>query len=202
MGCLLPRAQRSRGQQLPYRSKLTAVGRLQPFTFPGVPFVLQIDPTQREFRTALGCFATGITVITALGPRGELLGNTVNSFSSLSLDPPLILWCMGRHALSLKSYLSTDNFAVNVLSADQEVHSSRFAKSQGDKWAGVDYETWSTGCPILKGAAAVFECTTRHTYMGGDHVIFVGEVTTAAYADAADPLVFHKGKYRALAPLA
>ena len=147
-----------------------------------------VDVTDREFRAALGCFATGVTVITALGPRGELLGNTVNSFSSVSLDPPLILWCMGRHAMSLKSYLSTDHFAVNILAASQRDLSVAFAKAGADKWTDIPYETSHTGCPILKGSMAVFECKTRHTYMGGDHVIFVGEVITAAFDHGLDPL--------------
>ncbi len=156
----------------------------------------------REFRSALGCFATGVTVITALGPRGELLGNTVNSFSSVSLDPPLILWCMGRHAMSLKGYLSTDHFAVNILAAEQRELSQNFAKAGAEKWTGVEYESWDSGCPILKGATAVFECKTRHTYMGGDHVIFVGEVVQAAMDRAREPLVFMRGQYRQLLPQA
>lgn len=160
-----------------------------------------VDVNDREFRNALGCFATGVTVITALGPRGELLGNTVNSFSSVSLDPPLILWCMGRHAMSLKNYLSTDNFAVNILAESQRGLSDRFAKAGADKWTDVAYETWNTGCPILTGAMAVFECKTRHTYMGGDHVIFVGEVVTAAFDKTVDPLVFLQGTYRTVQPL-
>ena len=152
----------------------------------------------REFRSALGCFATGVTVITAVGPRGELLGNTVNSFSSVSLDPPLVLWCMGRHAQSLNAHLSTDHFAVNILSEGQQELSHRFAQAGINKWDGVERETWVSGCPILKGASAVFECRTKHTYMGGDHVILVGEVINAAYDAATTPLVFYRGKYRAL----
>lgn len=152
----------------------------------------------REFRQALGAFATGVTIITAIGPRNEPLGNTVNSFTSVSLEPPLILWCMGRHAISLKSYLSTDHFAVNILSDSQQTLSANFARTGADKWTGVAYETWQTGCPILAGAAAVFECKTKHTYMGGDHVIFVGEVLNAAYDPLAQPLIFHLGKYRDL----
>ena len=163
--------------------------------------VQTVDVNDREFRNALGCFATGVTVITALGPSGELLGNTVNSFSSVSLDPPLILWCMGRHAMSLKNYLSTESFAVNILSSSQRSLSNQFAKAGADKWTGVAYETWNSGCPILKSAMAVFECQTRHTYMGGDHVIFVGEVMTAAFDATLEPLVFFQGKYRTVQPL-
>ncbi|MEZ5923678.1 MAG: flavin reductase family protein [Hyphomicrobiaceae bacterium] len=158
----------------------------------------KVTASDREFRAALGCFATGITIITSVGPRQELLGNTVNSFTSVSLDPPLILWCMGRHALSLKSYLSTDQFVVNILAEDQIALSARFARSKEDKWAGVAYETGVLGCPVLTGAAAYFECKTRHTYMGGDHVIFVGEVVAAAFDHERTPLAFHQGKYRRL----
>lgn len=159
----------------------------------------QVHLGDKEFRHALGSFATGVTIISAVGPRGQLLGNTVNSFTSVSLDPPLILWCMGRQAMSLNAYLSTDHFAVNILSGAQEHLSSQFAKAGVDKWTDVPHEFWASGCPILKGAVAVFECKTRHTYMGGDHVIFVGEVLNAAHDVHAAPLVFHRGKYRELA---
>ncbi len=149
----------------------------------------------REFRNCLGAFPTGVTVITAIGPRGEPVGNTVSSFNSVSLDPPLILWSLGRHAFSLKAYLSTDLFAVNVLREGQEELSNRFAKALGDKWAGVDYVTGQNGCPMLCGALAVLECRTAHTYVGGDHVIFVGEVIHAEHDPEGRPLVFHRGKY-------
>jgi len=153
---------------------------------------------QREFRNSLGCFATGITVITAIGPRGELIGNTASSFNSVSLDPPLILWSLGRHAHSLKAYLSTDHFAVNVLREGQEDVSTRFAKALGNKWEGIDYETWETGCPILPNALAVFECRIAHTYVGGDHVIFVGEVINADFDRSGRPLLFYQGAYARL----
>jgi len=154
---------------------------------------------QREFRDCLGAFSTGVTVIAALGPRGEAVGNTVSSFNSVSLDPPLILWSLGRHAHSLKAYLSTDLFAVNVLREGQEELSARFARALGDKWAGIDYESWETGCPVLPGALAVFECRTAHTYVGGDHVIFEGEVIKAVHDPEGRPLVCHRGAYAGIA---
>ncbi|MEZ5775138.1 MAG: flavin reductase family protein [Hyphomicrobiaceae bacterium] len=160
----------------------------------------QVKLGDREFRHALGCFATGVTVISALGPRGEFLGNTVNSFTSVSLDPPMILWCMGRHALSLKSYLSIDQFVVNILGAHQIELSNRFAKAGGDKWEGVPHEFWDSGCPVLKGVSAAFECKTSHTHVGGDHVIFVGEVQKAAFDPLVAPLVFHGGRYCRITP--
>ena len=155
---------------------------------------------QAEFRRCLGSFATGVTVITAVGPRGELVGTTASSFNSVSLEPPLILWCLGRHAYSLKAYLSTDHFVVNVLREGQEDLSLRFAKSLGDKWQGLEYDTWETGCPVLPNALAVFECKTAHSYVGGDHVIFVGEVMNAEHDPDGRPLLFYRGSYGRIAP--
>lgn len=157
------------------------------------------DP--REFRNALGAFATGVTVITTRGPKGELVGNTASSFNSVSLDPPLVLWSLGKNAYSIKAYLSTDYFAVNVLREGQEEISSRFARVLGDKWQGLDYETWETGCPIIPNALAVFECKTAYTYQGGDHVIFVGEVLKFDHDPNGRPLVFHRGAYRKIGEL-
>lgn len=153
-----------------------------------------LDP--REFRNALGSFATGVTVITTRGPKGELVGNTASSFNAVSLDPPLILWSLGRSAYSFKAYLSNDHFAVNVLREGQEEISARFAKALGDKWQGLDYETGETGCPILPDALGVFECKTAYTYQGGDHVIFVGEVLRYDFDPNGKPLLFWRGDYR------
>ncbi len=149
-----------------------------------------------EFREALGCFATGVTVITAVGPRGELIGITANSFNSVSLDPPLILFSLNRRAYSLRAFLSTQAFAVNILRAGQEEISDRFARALKDKWSRIDYELWDSGCPILTAALASFECKIRHTYHGGDHVIFVGEVLRLRHDPEGQPLLFHGGKYR------
>jgi len=113
----------------------------------------------------------------------------------VSLDPPLVLWSLSRTALSFKSYLSADHFAVNVLREGQEDLSIRFARSLADKWQGVEYETWETGCPILPNALAIFECRTAYTYQGGDHVIFVGEVIRFDHDPNGQPLVFWRGGY-------
>ncbi len=149
----------------------------------------------RAFRSALGTFATGVTVITTRGPKGELIGNTASSFNSVSLEPPLVLWSLSRNAYSIKAYLASDHFAVNVLREGQEELSSRFSKSLGDKWHGIDYETWETGCPILPNALAIFECKIAYTYQGGDHVIFVGEVINFDHDPKGKPLVFWRGGY-------
>ena len=151
-----------------------------------------------EFKTALGCFATGITIITAVGPHRELIGITANSFNSVSMDPPLVLFSLNRRAYSLRAFLSTQAFAVNVLREEQEELSGRFARALEDKWSGVDYETWETGCPILGGTLASFDCKTRHTYHGGDHVIFVGEVIRMKHDPEGKPLVFYQGRYQAI----
>jgi flavin reductase (DIM6/NTAB) family NADH-FMN oxidoreductase RutF len=149
----------------------------------------------REFRAALGCFATGVTIITARGPRDELIGITANSFNSVSMNPPLVLFSLGRSAYSLKAFLSTHNFAVNVLGAEQQELSNRFAKALVDKWTGVDYMLTDTGCPFLAGTLARFECRTHHTYDGGDHVIFVGEVMRCEYRPEGKPLLYYRGGY-------
>ena len=148
-----------------------------------------------DFRRALGAFATGITVITTLGPRGEPVGLTANSFNSVSLDPPLVLFSVGRHARSLTAFLSSHHFAVNILSDDQKALSDGFARPTKDKWAGIDFETWEHGCPILPGCLANLECQIRYTHMGGDHVIFVGKVERMAYDPEGAPLVYFRGGY-------
>jgi flavin reductase (DIM6/NTAB) family NADH-FMN oxidoreductase RutF len=152
----------------------------------------------KEFRRALGSFLTGVTIITTRDHRGELIGNTANSFSSVSLDPPLILWSLGRHAHSMRVYLSCEFFAVNILREGQEELSSRFARQSINKWEGIDYEIGRTGCPILPSVLAVLECKIAHTYVGGDHVIFVGEVIHADWDPNGRPLGFFRGTYTRL----
>lgn len=155
-----------------------------------------MDPAQ--YRQALGCFATGVTVITAQGPDGAPVGITANSFNSVSMDPPLILFSLSRQSYSLRAFLDSQTFAVNVLREDQRELSERFAKAQTDKWAEVGYDIWDTGCPILHDALAKFECRLRHTYEGGDHIIFVGKVIRFEYDPNGRPLVYYRGVYRAM----
>ena len=153
---------------------------------------------RRELRNALGSFATGVTVITTLDRRGRPIGITANSFNSVSLDPPMVLFSLSRQAFSLRGFRSAHSFAINVLAEHQGEVSDRFATPSGEKWDGVDYETWETGCPILPEAIAKLECRIRHTYMGGDHVIFVGEVVRLAYQPKGRPLLFFHGRYCSL----
>ena len=153
----------------------------------------------QEFRRALGCFPTGVTIVTTVGRKGETIGITASSFSSVSLDPPLVLFSLNKRAYSLAAFLSTQHFAVNVLRQGQEGLSNQFAKALTKKWEGVDYITWESGCPILSEALASFECRIRHTYHGGDHVILVGEVLKIFAEPEGDPLLICRSQYRRLA---
>ena len=153
---------------------------------------------EREFRNALGCFATGVTIVTALDPASRFIGITANSFSSVSLDPPLVLFSLARSAHSFEAFRRSRHFAVNVLAADQTELSGTFARPLSDKWEGVDFEVWDTDCPIIKGALAQFECRTASTHEGGDHVVFIGAVERMAYDPAKEPLIYYQGRYREL----
>jgi len=150
---------------------------------------------RRDFRRALGQFATGVTVVTARASDGRKIGVTVNSFSSVSLNPPLILWSLARQAPSFADFTSCTHFAVNVLEAKQHHLSRQFSTPWPDKFAGVDFAEGKAGVPIMSGAIAQFACRKVKQYDGGDHVIFLGEVEEYKYNDG-EPLVFHSGRYR------
>lgn len=153
----------------------------------------------RSFRAALGAFATGVTVITTLGRNGQPTGLTANSFNSVSLEPPLVLWSLAKKAFSLQDFTAASHWAVHVLSADQEAISNQFARGGENKFAGVPLETSPDGIPLLRDCAARFECTGTFQYEGGDHIIFVGEVKRFRKTEAP-PLVFHSGRYALAAP--
>jgi flavin reductase (DIM6/NTAB) family NADH-FMN oxidoreductase RutF len=154
----------------------------------------------RTFRAVLGCFATGITIITTVDKAGTPVGFTANSFTSLSLDPPLVLFCLDRKIASFDAFHSNRHFAINVLRHDQEDLSRRFATSQTDKFNGLEFETWATGCPILKGCLAAFECDIQQVIEAGDHVIIIGEVNKIRHdADGGRPLLYYRGKYSQIA---
>ena len=153
----------------------------------------------REFRNTMGRFATGVTIITTIDEKGELFGVTANSFSSLSLDPPLVLFCLDLKAMSFDAFNAASHFNINILADDQEELSSHFAKSGTDKWAGMNYETSATGCPVLPGCITTLECSKRDIFDGGDHIIIVGEVVQFSN-DSGDsrPLLFYQGRYNGL----
>lgn len=155
----------------------------------------------RDFRAALGCFATGVTVITACSATGQRVGLTVNSFSSVSLDPPLVLWNLSIHAPSLPVFRQAGHFAVNVLSADQRDIAEHFSRRADDKFTGADISVRDglDGAPLLDSVAAVFECRNAERYYGGDHIIFLGEVEGYEVSEKA-PLIFSRGEYGVFQP--
>ncbi len=148
----------------------------------------------RELRNALGHFATGVTVVTTLGPAGERIGVTVNSFAALSLDPPLVLWSLAKKSWSLPAFEATGHFCIHVLAHDQQALSDRFAKAGEDKFAGVEISEGVGGTLLLPGCMAVFQCSVEHRYDGGDHIILVGRVEHLTTRSTA-PLLFYRGRY-------
>lgn len=146
----------------------------------------------------MGMFATGVTVLTTRDRDGRFYGLTANAVSSLSLTPPLVLICVDRKSESFPHFLDSRSFVVNILAAGQQELSARFAKTGGEKFAGVPHRVGYHGNPVLEGVLGHLECHIVHTYEGGDHVIHVGEVL---HADAAggQPLLFFQGKYGHLA---
>jgi flavin reductase (DIM6/NTAB) family NADH-FMN oxidoreductase RutF len=157
-----------------------------------------IDP--RDFRNALGTFATGVTIITAITADGRPYGLTCNSFASVSLNPPLVLWSLGMFSQRLPVFQNASHFAVNVLGASQQALAKQFANSSEDKFTGVEWTAGRGGAPLLKGSVANFQCRAVDRYYGGDHVIFLGAVEAYAY-DRQEPLLFAHGGYgRFIAP--
>ena len=150
-----------------------------------------------EFRRALGHFASGVTVVTSRCEDGIPRGITVSAFSSLSLDPPLVLICIDRKA-SLHDYLKEGRyFAVNILADDQELISRRFASKDADRFEGLGYIEGDTGAPLINGALAAIECRVAHSYPGGDHTIIVGEVVATRVTEG-HPLAYFRGGYARL----
>ena len=150
--------------------------------------------SSRQFRNALGAFATGVTIVTTCNRSGEDIGLTANSFNSVSLQPPMVLWSLAKSSYSLPAFLESGYFAVHVLSSSQEDLSLTFATLGADKFAGLTLERGKNGIPLLAGCSARFQCRTAFNYEGGDHVIFVGEVEAFDHFNRP-PLVFHSGRY-------
>jgi flavin reductase (DIM6/NTAB) family NADH-FMN oxidoreductase RutF len=154
-----------------------------------------------EFRASLAMFATGVTIVTARTASGELVGLTANSFNSVSLSPPLVLWSLSQAASSLAAFSTGSHYAINILAADQKDLAERFASKRAERWDGVAFDEGVAGAPLLAGAAASFECFNRSRYEEGDHVIFVGEVERCSRRDGAAPLLYHGGKFYTEHPL-
>jgi 3-hydroxy-9,10-secoandrosta-1,3,5(10)-triene-9,17-dione monooxygenase reductase component len=153
--------------------------------------------TQQEFRNALGGFATGITIITALGKNGQKVGMTANSFNSVSLTPPLILWSIGKNTNCFEDFMAAEAFAVHVLAEDQQDLSNLFATSGIDRFANLDCTEGLSGIPLLPHYSVCFQCKMSHQYEGGDHIIMLGEVIEFT-DNQHQPLLFHRGNYNNL----
>jgi len=153
--------------------------------------------TQTEFRNALGSFATGVTIITALGKDGQKVGMTANSFNSVSLTPPLILWSISKSTNCFDDFIAAESFAVHILAADQQELSNLFATTGEDRFANIQCTEGLSGTPILPHYSACFECKTAQQYEGGDHIIITGEVLKFS-DNQLDPLLFYRGNYHNL----
>jgi 3-hydroxy-9,10-secoandrosta-1,3,5(10)-triene-9,17-dione monooxygenase reductase component len=148
----------------------------------------------RSFRVALGRFATGVTVVTTTDARGNDVGVTANSFNSVSLDPPMVLWSLARTSRSVDAFMRSDYFAVHVLSSSQHEVSARFARSGVNKFEDFDVERGLGGIPLLHDCSARFQCRRAFIHEGGDHLIIIGKVEAFDHTDRP-PLVFHGGTY-------
>lgn len=153
-----------------------------------------------DLKKAFSSFATGITVVSTRDEASNPVGITCNSFSSVSLEPPLLLFSLARTAFSLSSFLKADHFGVSVLAVGQEKVSRRFAMPLTDKWAGIDWHAWDRGSPIILGAVAGFECRKTAVIDGGDHLIFLGEIERMESRDDRTPLVYLRRRYGHFAP--
>ncbi|HET7888457.1 MAG TPA: flavin reductase family protein [Bradyrhizobium sp.] len=151
-----------------------------------------LDP--RDFRNALGTFATGVTIVTAMVDDGKPYGLTCNSFASVSINPPLVLWSLGLYSQGLPIFQNASHFAVNVLGISQEALASKFAKSGVDRFTGVDWKAGLGNAPLIEGSVAHFQCRAANRYYGGDHVIFLGAVEAYTY-NKQEPLLFLSGGF-------
>jgi len=154
------------------------------------------DP--RTLRDALGCFATGVTVVTCVDGEGSPAGLTVNSFTSVSLDPPLLLVCVHKMAASAEALIGAPCFAINVLQTGQQPASITFSTRVDDRFGDTPWSCGEGGAPILSESLCVFECERYAVYDGGDHHILVGQVIKASFDAAVDPLLYFRGRYRRL----
>lgn len=157
--------------------------------------------TRQDFRSALGLFATGVTIVTGRAADGSPVGLTANSFNSVSMSPPLVLWSLSRQAGSMSAFAAGSHYAIHILAAEQRELAERFASKGLDRFAGLEWREGAGGAPLIDGAAAVLECHNRSRYEEGDHVIFVGEVEQCRYRQDASPLIFHGGRFYTELPM-
>lgn len=159
------------------------------------PEAAQAAADPREFRRALGLYATGVAVVTTMAPGGERVGLTINSFASVSLDPPLILWSLAKTSPRLGLFSAAGHFAVNILSREQEELCLRFSRPGEDRFAGLDTEAGAGGAPLLPGSLAQMECAREQVVDGGDHLILIGRVLRHRRLEGAEALVFCNGAF-------
>ena len=152
----------------------------------------------RELRDALGRFATGVCVITAVSGDNKAVGMTANSFSSVSLDPPLVLWSLQNNSDVYDIFATPRHFAVNILSSEQQAYSNQYAKKSQHDLDPKHYRLGKYGAPIIRHALATFECELHATHEGGDHLIIVGKVTDMQQRPTGEPLLFYCGRYHEL----
>jgi flavin reductase (DIM6/NTAB) family NADH-FMN oxidoreductase RutF len=155
--------------------------------------------TERQFRDALAQFATGVTVIAVRRADGRYVGFTANSFNSVSLEPPLVLWSLNRRSETLPAFEAAQRYAINVLAHDQVELARRFSRPHADRFEGVAYRLGVADAPLIEGCIAWFECRHHARHRTGDHVLFVGEVETCERRGGSG-LVFHHGRYGATSP--
>ncbi|WP_374680456.1 flavin reductase family protein [Hydrocarboniphaga effusa] len=155
----------------------------------------------KSFRQALGSFTTGVTIVTTVDQDGNNVGVTANSFNSVSLDPPMVLWSIARTSSNIATFTSASHFAVHILASDQDVLASHFSKRGVDRFAGLSPSRGPGGVPLLDGCTARFQCRMAFQYEGGDHLILVGEVLEFDHHDR-EPLVFKGGRYAFALPKA
>ena len=152
----------------------------------------------KSLRSALGSYATGVAVVTARAPGGEAVGLTVNSFASVSLDPPLVLWSLALSSPNLEAFRNASHYAVNVLAVEQQDVSQRFASRLAEKFEGLETFPGLGDAPLLPDCCAWFECRNELRHPGGDHVILVGYVERFAVDPGRAPLLFYGGRYARL----
>lgn len=148
-----------------------------------------------EFKKCLGSFASGVTIVTMIDASNEPQGVTINSFSSLSLEPPMVSFNLGKASYLHNKILNSDSFAVNILATGQMALSRKFAESSSNKWLDINFSKGLHGCPILEGTSAFIECLTGKIFDGGDHSIITGQVVNLKTTDKAKPLVYYMGGY-------
>lgn len=174
---------------------LEQAGRLREVASVSHPLVPDDTPFDgRDYRSALGTFATGVTIMTTVDGNGQRYGMTANSFAAVSLSPPLVLWSVARSSASAGAFLAASHFAVNVLATSQMALSRQFARPSADKFAGIATLGGIGGVPLIPDAAATFECRLETHYPGGDHEVILGRVLRYTHSDR-EPLVFCRGRY-------